>query len=131
MIPLTLDWYLKVASNYDRGEWIKELMEQLTLNQVNKPNYTLRNGLLRYKERMVIGDNDSIKKKILEALHNSPVRGHPGVQNTYCRIKQLFYWPGLKKAVKEEYVKNCDVCSRCKHENIHPLGLLQPLPILD
>lgn len=27
------------------------------------------------------------------------------------------------------YVRECDTCHRCKHDNVAPLGLLQPLPI--
>ena len=30
-----------------------------------------------------------------------------------------------------EYVKGCDICNRCKHENIRPPRLLQPLPVPD
>jgi len=31
----------------------------------------------------------------------------------------------------KEYVRQCDVCERSKYENIHPAGLLQPLPVSD
>ena len=34
----------------------------------------------------------------------------------------------MKHAV-ESYIKQCDVCQHAKHSNIHPAGLLQPLPL--
>lgn len=49
-------------------------------------------------------------------------------QATYMRVNGLFYWPGMKKAVKE-YIQSCDVCQRCKNESVPSLGLLQPLSI--
>ena len=70
----------------------------------------------------------SLKRKILQALHESPLGGHSGIQNTYLRVKQLFHWPRLKTEVKD-FVLACDTCKRCKYENIAYLGLLQPLPI--
>jgi len=45
-------------------------------------------------------------------------------------MKALFYWKGLKSDVVE-LVKSCDVCQRCKHENVAYPGLLQPLEIPD
>lgn len=45
-------------------------------------------------------------------------------------MKSLFYWKGLKKDVKE-WVRNCDICQRCKSENVASPGLLQPLNIPD
>ena len=44
------------------------------------------------------------------------------------RMKQLFHWPQLKGAVKE-HVPGCDICKKCKHENVTYPGLLQPLQI--
>lgn len=35
---------------------------------------------------------------------------------------------GMRRDVRE-YVRNCLTCQRCKTDNLHPAGLLQPLPI--
>lgn len=121
---------MEVTSSYSQGEWTKTLMEQLTIDPDSRSGFTLKNGLLRYKERLVIEEEESLKRRVLKALHDSFVDGHSREVNTYNKVKQLFCWPGLKKAVKD-YVKACDICSRCKHENIHPPELLQPLPIPD
>lgn len=62
-------------------------------------------------------------------MHDSPLGDHSGQQHTYKRIKQVFYWPGLKLDVKE-LVRNCEVCTRNKSKNILYAVLRQPLPIL-
>jgi len=127
---VTPNWLGEVADSYQQGKWTKELLEQLVLTPGSKPNYTLQNGLLRYKGRLIIGEDGALRRRIIGALHDSPVGGHSGIQNTYYKVKMMFHWPGLRKDI-DQYVKGCDVCSRCKHENIHPPGLLQPLPVPD
>ena len=57
-----------------------------------------------------------------------PLGGHSGYVKTLYRVKQDFYWPGMKKDLRQ-YIKECDVCQQVKHENCKPAGLLQPLPI--
>jgi hypothetical protein len=39
-----------------------------------------------------------------------------------------FYWSGMRKDIRK-LIKKCSVCQASKVENIHPAGLLQPLPI--
>lgn len=45
-----------------------------------------------------------------------------------ARISPQFYWPSLKRDVKE-YIQKCVVCQQAKSNNTAPAGLLQPLPI--
>ena len=52
------------------------------------------------------------------------------MQNTYIRVKQLFFWLGLKTEVKK-FIVACDICQLCKSETVAYSGLLQPLPIPD
>lgn len=65
-----------------------------------------------------------------EAYHASYFGGHSGIRATYHRIKQLFYWPGLKKQV-EHYIRECPTCQITKAEHIHIPGLLNPLEVPD
>ena len=66
-----------------------------------RPGYTLTNGLIKYQGKLVIGDDDGLKRKVVEALHVSPIGGHSSIVNTYHKVKQLFHWPGLKRYVME------------------------------
>ena len=38
--------------------------------------------------------------EVLHLAHEAPMAGHLGINKTYQRIIQHFYWPGLKKDVK-------------------------------
>ena len=62
-------------------------MEQLTLSPTSRPGFTLKNGVLRYQGRLVVGDHEELKGKILETLHGSPLGGHSEVQGTYQRVR--------------------------------------------
>lgn len=74
-------------------------MEQLSVNANSMPDYSFNNKAIRYNERLVIGDSEELKGKILHALHESPIGGHSGIQNTYRKVQQVFFWPQLKKYV--------------------------------
>ena len=74
---------------------------------------------------MWIGANTALQTKLIAALHHSAVGGHSGATATYQRVRKLFAWPGLKRVV-EDFFKQCSIC---QHEQTHPAGKLQPLPI--
>lgn len=44
------------------------------------------------------------------------------------RISSQFYWKNMRSDIKD-YVDKCLVCQQAKHSHMHPVGLLQPLPI--
>jgi hypothetical protein len=77
---------------------------------------------------LVIGSDPQLKQIILSWLHDSPSGGHSGIDVTAAIIKSLFYMKGLNKYI-QHYVRNCDVCQRCKSDLAASAGLLQPLPI--
>ena len=63
-------------------------------------------------------------------MHASPIVGHAGFDKTIQRARKDFVWPGMKSDVKK-FIRECDISQRVKAENLSPVGLLQPLPILD
>jgi len=89
--------------------WLQELLPQLSVHPHNQNGYTLTNGVIHYKGRIVIGNDEQLKARIMQAMHDSTVGGHSGVQATYHRIRGFFYWLGLKREVVK-YVLQCEVC---------------------
>lgn len=85
------------------------MLSRLAINDSAVPNYTLQDGLIKYKNRVWLGSNIDLHKQIFTALHASVVGGHSGAPATYHRIKNLFYWPSMKTDILH-MVQNCSVC---------------------
>jgi transposase InsO family protein len=92
------------------------------------PNFTLHDGLLRYKDRIWVSEDTHLQHRIVEALHSSPLGGHSGIPVTYNHLKKLFAWTKLKPFV-QKFVQECQVCLQAKPDRAAYPGLLQPLPV--
>jgi hypothetical protein len=121
-------WIADIEQSYYQDKTYTEILQQVTINDQAVPHYTVHSGVLRYKGRLCIGSSTDLRHKILQALHASPIGGHSGITATYQRVKRIFHWPQLKKAI-ETFVSECLVCQRAKSEQCHYPGLLSPLPI--
>lgn len=91
-------------------------------------NYTLLDGIIRYKGRIWVGQNHLAQNHILQALHASGIGGHSGIHATYHRVKSLFAWSKLKQSVTQ-FVQSCQVYQQAKGEHVKLPGMLQPLAV--
>lgn len=98
------------------------------MNPDTNPLFSLKEGVLRKEGKIYVGNQGELRKKLIEAIHGSSEGGHSGITATIKRAEALFYWPGLRKDLAE-FVKQCDVYQRNKHEHVLSPGLLQPIPI--
>ena len=84
--------------------------------------YYIKNGILMRKWRPfdVLAGNEwavyhqivipkSYCHEILNTDHESPITGHLGINKTYHKIINHFYWPGFKSDVSK-YCKTCHTC---------------------
>ena len=73
----------------------------------------------------------SYRHEILSMAHESPMSGHLGINKTYHKIINHFYWPGLKSDVSK-YCKTCHTCQMVgKPNQTIPKAQLQPIPAFD
>lgn len=64
----------------------------------------------------------------LKLVHNTPIAGHPGRDNTLSVTRRKFYWPTLRVDV-EKHVAHCVVCAKHKGSVKGPASMLQyPVP---
>jgi len=85
-------------------------------------------GVLRFRGRICIPDDDEIKKMILEESHRRSLSIHPGATKMYHDLKNLFWWSGLKRDVAQ-FVYSCLICQKLKVEHQKPVGLMTPLDV--
>lgn len=107
---------------------LAKIWSELPSNPAAFPGYTIRQGRLLYKGRMVVARTSPIVQRLLHAYYNGVLGGHSGGLKTYRRIAADWFWVGMKRDVTA-YVGRCEICQRCKASTLAPEGLLQPLPI--
>ncbi|GJY83751.1 putative reverse transcriptase domain-containing protein [Tanacetum coccineum] len=60
----------------------------------------------------------------MDEAHTSKYSIHPCVDKMYYDLRDLYWWPGMKKDIAE-YVNKFLTCSMIKAEHQKPAGLLQ------
>lgn len=53
---VTPEWIKEVVSSYVNTAWLQELLPQLVIHPHNQKGYTVANGVVRYKGKIVIGN---------------------------------------------------------------------------
>lgn len=120
-------WVTELQDAYTSNPQLTELFQTLSISSP-QGNFSLHNGIIRYKNRIWLGSLNQLQHKIFSALHISSMGGHFGAKATYNRIKKLFAWPKLKQSIAT-FVSQCSVCQQAKPERVPYPGLLSPLPV--
>ncbi|GJZ21919.1 putative ribonuclease H-like domain-containing protein [Tanacetum coccineum] len=118
-----------VKTTWSTDSKLKVVIEGLQQGSSHDSKCTWSENELRGKGKLVVGNNEAVRLKLITYFHSSVVGVHSGVQETLKRIYAFFYWKGLGKMVKHQ-IYLCDVCQRNKLYLAAYPELLQPLPIL-
>lgn len=121
-------WLTDVVKGYQDDPVAKNLLQRYSGPSTSTADYSVSDGVIRYKGRVWLGSNASIQQQVLQALHSSPTGGHSGIHATYDRAKRLFAWPHMKQDIIQ-FVSDCATCKQAKTEHVRSPGLLEPLPI--
>nr|GEZ41498.1 hypothetical protein [Tanacetum cinerariifolium] len=81
-------------------------------------------GGIYFFDRVWIPSVGGIKKLIMNEAQTSRYSVHPGANKMYYDLRDLYWWPGMKRDIAE-YVSKCRTCSKIKAEHQKPSGLLQ------
>lgn len=107
---------------------LQKLKTSVMENTVKKEGYSLVNGRVMYKGRLLLPKNSIYIPLLMKVFHDSRVGGHSGVLKNVRRIQMGFHWRKMTQSV-HTYVAACDVCQQHKYSTLTPAGLLQPLPV--
>jgi hypothetical protein len=125
----TFSWVANLKVQYKEDEDLQSVLAKWHNNELDTQKFSLKDGLLFYKNKILIRKSPQLKAKILLFVHSDLMAGCSGYERTLNRAKRDFYWKCMRKDIKK-FIRKCDVCQQNKHENTSPAGLLQPLPIL-
>ena len=78
----------------------------------------------------MIPSYSSLCQQLLREFHSSQMGGHAGITRTFHRLSSNFFWKNMRRNVKK-FVTECQTCQQMKDSSLSPVGLLQPLPILE
>lgn len=129
--PITMvtpAWITAVIDTYTHDPKCQKLIAELTLDTDSHKDYTFKSGILRYKGKIYIGQDQDVHTKLVASFHETELGGHSGERATTQILKLVFHWPNMKQTVSE-FIRECPVCQINKSEHCPSPGLLQPLPI--
>jgi hypothetical protein len=88
----------------------------------------LSDGIIKFQNKVWIGNNSALQTKLINSFHASDLGGHSDIQDTHNRLKKLFFWKTMRQDV-DSFVKQCSICQQAKHELCKYPRLLQPLSV--
>jgi len=77
-----------------------------------------------FVDRIWVPSAGGLRIAIMNEAHNSSYSVHPGTDKMYYDLRELYWWPGMKKDVAE-FVSRCLTCLRVKAEHQKPFRLLK------
>ena len=146
-IPLVNDQLAKRQLEDQDIKWIFDLVSAYgnTKPTLNEQTSATRQAFMDIYDDLVIRENKLFKKatdthgnkyfqfilpqaqlkQVLENLHCSKFSGHLGVDKTWQRINERFYYPHLRQLAKQ-FVVECESCQKVKSVQ-EPTAPLQPI----
>ena len=94
-MSLDTDWRARILVEYSKDKFACEVLD----GQVADDRYRVVDEIIYYRDRIFLTEGSQLKKKILQASHDSPLAGHQGFTKTYRAIRERFSWKGLKEDV--------------------------------
>lgn len=63
---------------YAEDTFCMDIVSKLSIDPTAVPHFSLKDGLLRFQNRIWVGANPVLHQKLLQACHSSALGGHSG-----------------------------------------------------
>lgn len=122
-----------------RDRWYKKMVGLVTERPDRYPAWRVEDGkLLKYVRSKIPELRDGAtdwkvvvpkdnRKALLLNCHDNVTSGHLGINKTYWKLQERYYWPKMLADVAS-YVRNCTVCAQHKVEQKPPAGHMGDRP---
>lgn len=122
-----------IRQSKDYDESVVKAVEELKHSSTKKlhgEEWSMEQGLILYRGKIYVPKNETLRREVVQAHHDSPVTGHPGRWKTLELVTRNYWWPNISRYIAN-YVKGCDRCNRTKTFPAKPMGKLTPTEIPD
>jgi hypothetical protein len=110
-----------ISTNSDLSALRNNIIEGL-----KDPSWSVQDGLILKSGKVYIPSNSDLIQQILQISHTG---GHEGIQKTLHRLRAHFY-VHRDQHIINKFVSAYTIFQQNKTQSLHPVGLLQPLPVL-
>ena len=107
----------EVKFQVQNDQFYSKILDSLKENPhiMYEGNFHLYMDNLYFQSRLCIPFDSHLKDQIMHDCHNTPFSGHLGLNKTYLKIKQSFFWPNMKQGI-QNFVRECLLCQQVKVE---------------
>jgi hypothetical protein len=85
-------WVEELKAEYASDQELQTLLNQWQNHKLDTSKYSCRDGLLLYKNIILLGQSPQLKNKVLSFVHSDPTSGHSGYDKTLQRAKKDFFF---------------------------------------
>lgn len=114
-------WYTKMLKK------VTELPQNFPLWHVNDNSLykmvNLKHNIHTNSKQWKLVVPKAKRNEIMKTFHEDPLFSHFGVNKTFHRIAEQYFWPGLKSDLKK-YIYNCQTCNEQKASQLGRAGLM-------
>ncbi|GJZ55902.1 reverse transcriptase [Tanacetum coccineum] len=113
--PFQVKWLPKLMGfdyeiSYNKGS------ENVVTNALSR----LKSNVLKRKGKIVVGADEQLRKKIMQHYHVDAIGGHSSTNVKAHKVRSLFYWKGLHKAImKVQWFPLVSIGINHKHSSIN------------
>ena len=105
LVEVSTDWKSQLLVEYSKNQFACEVMD----HSAQDDRYKVVDDIIYYKDRIYLVPESTIKGKIMEAIHNTPLTRHFCFFKTYRQAMERFTWKSLKDDVLK-HVRDCVTC---------------------
>lgn len=105
-IPLSpLHLVQEIRDSVTMDNSLHKLIEEKHMDITSHPAYSITSQGLQRKGKWVVGDNSTLRTRIIKEIHDGSSGGYSGRDATRKRISSFCYWRGQTKDI-DQYIKN-------------------------
>jgi hypothetical protein len=64
-------WITQIIASYENDEHCQALITKLTVDAKVADNYSFKQGILRFKNKILVGSNTKLRKQIISAFERA------------------------------------------------------------